>query len=118
MPLQPLEKKLGSNICKGLLSFHALTGSDQTGKLFGFSKLTCWDMYMVSPQTTLEAFENLIMVLDEETEENLVNLVLQLYMKQRSKSVTTLRILNGICFQYIRANQTDYHSPIKRLDRC
>ena len=117
MPLQPLEEKLGSNICKGLLGFHALTGSDQTGKLFVFSKLTCWDKYMASPQTTLEAFENLIILLDEETEENLVNLVLQLYMKQRSKSVTTLGILNGVCFRYIRANQTDYHPPIKHIDR-
>ena len=65
MPLQPLAEKLGSNVCKGLLGFHTLTGSDQTGKFFGFSKLTCWDMCMASPQSTLKAFEKLGRVLDE-----------------------------------------------------
>ena len=34
--LQPLAENLGSNICKALHGFHALTGSDQTGKFFGF----------------------------------------------------------------------------------
>ena len=37
---------------------------------------------MVSPQSTLKANENLGGMLDEETEENLVNFVLQVYMKQ------------------------------------
>ena len=41
IPLEPLAEKLGSNVCKDLLGFHALTGSGQTGKFFGFSKLTC-----------------------------------------------------------------------------
>ena len=40
MPLQPLAETLGSNVCKGLLGFHALPGLDQSGKFFGFSKLT------------------------------------------------------------------------------
>ena len=73
MPLQHLGEKLGSNACKGLLGFHALSGSDQTAKFFSFSKLTCWDTYMASTQSTLKAFENLGRVLDEETEKNLVN---------------------------------------------
>ena len=42
MLLQPLAERLDSNVCKGLLGFHALTGSDQTVKFFGFSELTCW----------------------------------------------------------------------------
>ena len=93
MPLQPLAEKLGSNVCKGLLGFHTLTGSDQTGKFFGFSKLTCWNTYMASPQITLKVFEKLGRVLDDETEEKLANFVLELYMKQRPKSVTTLGAL-------------------------
>ena len=98
MPLQPLAEKLGSNVCKGSLGFHALTGSHQTGKFFGFSKLMFWDTYMASAQSTLEAFENLGRVLDEETEENLANFVLELYMKQRPKSVTTLGALRWRLF--------------------
>lgn len=48
---------------------------------------------MASPQSTLKAFENLGRLLDEETEENLANFVLELYTKQRPKSVTTLGAL-------------------------
>ena len=88
-----MTETLGSKVFKGLLGFHALTGSDLTGKFFGLSKLTSWDTYMASPQSTLKAFENLGRVLDEETEENLVNFVSELYMKQRAKSVTTVGAL-------------------------
>ena len=84
MPLQSLTEKLGSNVCKGLLN-----GSDQAGKFFGFSKLTCWDTYIANTK----AFENLGRLLDEETEENLANFELELYMKQRPKSVKTLGAL-------------------------
>ena len=42
MLLQPLAEKLNFDLCKGLSGFHALTGSDQTGKFFGYSKLSCW----------------------------------------------------------------------------
>ena len=38
---------------------------------------------MVSLQNTLKAFENLGRVLDEKTEENLVNFILQLYIKTK-----------------------------------
>ena len=48
---------------------------------------------MASPQSILKAFEDLGRVLDEETEENLVNFVSELYMKQRAKSVTTVGAL-------------------------
>ena len=88
-----MAERLGSNVYKGLLGFHVLTGSDQTGKFFDFSKLTCWGTYMASPQGTLKAFENLGRVLDEETDENLVIFLLECYMKQRAKSVATVEAL-------------------------
>ena len=53
---------------------------------------------MASPQSTLKSFENVGRVLDEETEENLANFVLGLYMKQRPKSVTTLGALRWHLF--------------------
>ena len=40
MPLRFSYEKLGEVKCKALLGFHALTGCDQTGKFYGFSKLS------------------------------------------------------------------------------
>ena len=82
MPLQPLTGRLNFDLRKGLLGFHALTGSDQTGKFFGYSKLSCWKRYLASSPSTLEAFANLdIKPLDENIEKHLTEFVLQLYMK-------------------------------------
>ena len=115
MPLQPLAEKLGSNVCKGLLSFHALTGSDQTRKFFGFSKLTCWDTYMASPQSTLKAFENLGRVLDEETGKS-SEFRVRTYMKQRPKSVTTLGAFGWHLFS-IHQSESNRLSPTHKVFR-
>ena len=40
MPLRFSDETLGEVKCKALLGFHALTGCDQTGKCYGFSKLS------------------------------------------------------------------------------
>ena len=48
MPLQLLAEKLNFDLRKGLLGFHAPTESDQTEKFFGYSKLSCWEMYLAS----------------------------------------------------------------------
>ena len=115
MPLQPLAEKLGSNVCKGLLSFHALTGSDQTRRFFGFSKLTCWDTYMASPQSTLKAFENLGRVLDEETGKS-SEFRVRTYMKQRPKSVTTLGTFGWHLFS-IHQSESNRLSPTHKVFR-
>ena len=39
-PINILYKALGKQICEGLLSLHALTGSDKTGKFSGKGKVT------------------------------------------------------------------------------
>ena len=105
MPLQPLAKKLNFDLCKGLFGFHALIGSDPTGKFFGYSKLSCWETYLASSPSTLQAFANLgIKPLDENTEKHLTESVLQLYMKSISKSVTTLGALRWYLFS---KNQTE-----------
>jgi hypothetical protein len=98
MPLRYLAEKLGKDICKSLLGLHALTGSYQTGKFFGFSKLTCWKTYMSSSQNILKAFKNLGELLDEETKKQLTNYVLDLYMKKRPSTVTTLAALRWHLF--------------------
>ena len=53
MPLQPLAEKLNFDLSKGLLGFHALTGSDQTGIFFSYSKLSFWETYLASSPSTL-----------------------------------------------------------------
>ena len=105
MPLQPLAEKLNFDLSKGLLGFHALTGSDQTGKFFSYSKLSFWETYLASSPSTLQAFANLgIKPLDENIEKHLTESVLQLYMKSRPKSVTTLGALRWYLFS---KNQTE-----------
>ena len=55
MPLKPLAEKLNFDLLKGLLEFHALTGSDQTGKFFGYSKLSCWETHLAFSPSTLQS---------------------------------------------------------------
>ena len=59
MPLQPLAENLTFDLRKGLLGFHVLIGSDQTGKFFGSSKLSCWEKYLASSPSASQAFANL-----------------------------------------------------------
>ena len=37
-----------TRVCTALLGFHAMTGSDQTGKFNGFTKKMCWDTFIQS----------------------------------------------------------------------
>ena len=105
MLLQPLAEKLNYDLRKGLLGYHSLTGSDQTGKFFGYSKLSCWETYLASSPSTLQAFENLgIKPLDENIKKHITEFVLQLYMKSRPKSATTLWALRWYLFS---KNQTE-----------
>ena len=90
MPLRQSAEKLGRDICKNVLGFHAPTDYDQTGKCFGFSKMNSWETSMVSPPSTWKAFERLGRMLVEETGKQLVNCLLNLYMKQRPKPDATL----------------------------
>ena len=107
MSLQPLTEKLNFDLHKGLLRFHALTGSDQTGKFFGYSKLSCLETYLASSPSTLQPLANLgIKPLDENIEKYLTEFVLQLYMKIRPKSVTTLWALRWYLFS---KNQTEFN---------
>ena len=95
MPLQSLAEKLYFDLRKGLL----LTGSDQSRKFFGYSKLSCWETCLASSPSTLQAFANLgIKPLDENIEKHLTEFALQLYMKSRLKSVTTLGALRWYLF--------------------
>ena len=76
MPLDPLAEILYFDLRKGVLGLHVLTGSDQTGKLFGYSKLSCWETYLASSPSTLQAFANLgIKPPDENIEKHITDFV-------------------------------------------
>ena len=45
-PINILYKALGKQICEGLLSLHALTGSDKTGKFSGKGKVTWFHKFL------------------------------------------------------------------------
>ena len=57
--LRQIFKRFTPRVCKALLGFHAFTGSDQTGKFHGFSKRSCWEIFLSSTNENLNAFINL-----------------------------------------------------------
>ena len=98
MSLRLIEENLGIEMCKCLLGFHSLTGSDQTGRFYGFSKLACWKTFLSSPSDVLKALGSLGRILDDETKLSLEKFVLNLYCKNRPSSVTTLGELRWYLF--------------------
>ena len=90
MPLRLAYEKLGNEKCKALLGFHAITGCDQTGKFYGFSKLGCWKTFLSSSSDVLKSLQNLGGELEDDTKQNLEIFVLNLYSKNRPASITNL----------------------------
>ena len=85
MPLPFAYEKLGGVKCNALLGFHALTGCDQTGKFYGFSKLLCWKTFNFSSPEVYTALQSLGNTLHTDTINNLVIFVLNLCYKNRPK---------------------------------
>ena len=98
MPLRFAYEKLGKVNCKALLGFHALTGCDQTGKFYGFSKLSCWKTFNSSSPEVYIALQSLGNTLHTDTINNLVIFVLNLYYKNRPKSINDLGGLRWYLF--------------------
>ena len=112
-PYSRMAENLTFGLHKGLLGFHPLRGSYQTGKFFGYSKLS-WEMYLASSPSALQAFANLgIKPLDENIGKHLPEFVFQLYMKNRPKNITTLEALRWYLFS---KNQTESNklSPTRK----
>ena len=85
MPLRFAYEKLGEVKCKALLRFHALTGCDQTGKFYGFSKLSRWKTFNSSSPEVYTALQSLGNTIHTDTINNLVIFVLNVYYKNRPK---------------------------------
>ena len=46
-------------VCKALLGFDAMMGSDQTERFYGYTKQSCWNIFFKSTNDTLDAFIHL-----------------------------------------------------------
>lgn len=104
--LRLIEENFGIQLCKCLLGFHAFTGSDQTGKFYGFSKLSCWKTLISSSPNILDAFCKLGTILDDEMKLQLEYFVLDLYCKSRPASVSTLGQLRWYLFAKFQHEST------------
>ena len=59
IPIHHIFERLGSQRCKGLLFFHALTGADSTTGFVGFSKISAWNIWESNPEIFNEIFAKL-----------------------------------------------------------
>lgn len=78
-------------VCKALLGFHAFTGSDQTGKFYGYSKRSCWEIFKSATNEMINAFINLGTTdLNPDTDyHSLETFVVALYCKQKIPAEVT-----------------------------
>ena len=77
--LQKIHENLNPD--KALLGFHAFSGCYQTGKFYGISKKTCWEILTSSSSDVLKAFARLGSIVEpcEDDLELLEKFVLNLY---------------------------------------
>ena len=73
------------NICTALLGFHAITGCDQTGRFLGYTKLSCWETFLLADDDVLQGFSQLgsSSQLTSDVVESLEKYVVQLYCRNK-----------------------------------
>ena len=81
---------MSKNICKVLLGFHSFTGCDQTGTFYGYSKLTCWKVFMSSNEAVQNTFQNLGDFLTLDVYNTMEQYVPQLYDGERPSAISSL----------------------------
>ncbi len=59
VPLQPIYDAIGDTRTRALIGFHALSGSDTTGRIFGKSKTAWWNVFLSSSDEVLGVLEEL-----------------------------------------------------------
>ena len=80
IPVQPVYNKLGHRRASAILGFHALTGSDMSGRFAGRSKEWCFKVFMACDDDILNALESLgHRDLSQEEYDQLERFVCQLY---------------------------------------
>ena len=89
---------MGKEICKLLLGFHSFTKCDQTGKFYGYSKLTCWKVYMSSNVSLQNAFPCLRDSLTVDVYNEMEQCLLQFYDSERPSLISNLAELRWYTF--------------------
>ena len=110
--LRTVYKTLGKEICKLLLGFHSFTGYNQTERFYGYSKLTCWKVFMSSNISVRNAFQCRGGSLAVDVYNEMEQYVLQLYDSERPSAISNLQELRRYMFskhQY----KSDKLSPTK-----
>ena len=75
IPIHHIFERLGSQRCKGLIFFHALTGADSTAGFVGFSKISAWNIWESNPEIFNEIFAKLSHVTsDVLSEDNIIKI--------------------------------------------
>ena len=85
-------------ICKALLGFHSFTGCDQTGRFYGYSKLTCWKVFTSSNVFIQNAFQCLGDSLIVDVYNELEQYVLQISDSERPSALSNLAELRWYIF--------------------
>ena len=92
IPVQPVYNKLGHRRASAILGFHALTGSDISGRFAGRSKEWCFKMFMACDDDILNDLESLgHRDLSQEEYDQLERFVCQLYKSKVYTKVNEYR---------------------------
>ena len=93
IPVQPVYNKLGHRRDSAILGFHALTGSDMSGRFAGRSKEGCFKVVMACDDDILNALESLEHrdLSQEEYDHQLERFVCQLYKSKVYTKVNEYR---------------------------
>ena len=83
--LRKIHSQLPLNVCKALLGFHAITGCDQTGRFLGYTKLSCWETFLLVDDDVLQGFSQLgsSSQLTSDVVKSLEKYIVQLYCRNK-----------------------------------
>ena len=99
--LQQIYESIGLKMCKAILGFHAISGCDQTGKLYRISKLSSWKVFVSSNDEIITALTNLGESVSKPTGIDVKGLemfVLHLYCKKLPLKIKNLEDLRWYLF--------------------
>ena len=100
MNLRMMYESFSPRRCQSLLGFHAITGCDQTGKFYGHSKKSCWNVFMDAPDEIIDALAKLgdLTEFTDADAESLEKFVILLYCKAIPITVNNLADLRWHLF--------------------
>ena len=92
IPVQPVYDKLGQRHAEAIIGFHALTGSDMSGRFAGRTKEWCFKAFLACDDDILDALESLgHQDLSQDVYDQLERFTCQLYKSRMYNKVNDLR---------------------------